>query len=65
MTAQLRKRRDRSSDSTFGRVARPREFKDRAAGDAFMRELDRQQKAAVIVSAVKDTTRDVKETPKT
>jgi curli production assembly/transport component CsgG len=30
------------------------EFKDRAAGDAFMRELDKQQKAAVIVSAAKD-----------
>jgi len=31
------------------------EFKDRAAGDAFMRELDKQQKAAVIVSAAKDS----------
>ncbi|WP_407154038.1 CsgG/HfaB family protein [Bradyrhizobium sp. STM 3557] len=30
------------------------EFKDRAAGDAFMRELDKQQKAAVVVSAAKD-----------
>jgi curli production assembly/transport component CsgG len=30
------------------------EFKDRAAGDAFMRELDKQQKATVIVSAAKD-----------
>jgi curli production assembly/transport component CsgG len=30
------------------------DFKNRAAGDAFMRELDKQQKAAVIVSAVKD-----------
>jgi curli production assembly/transport component CsgG len=33
------------------------EFRDRAAGDAFMRELDKQQKAAVIVSAAKDTPR--------
>jgi curli production assembly/transport component CsgG len=29
------------------------EFKDRAAGDAFMRELEKQQKA-VIVTAAKD-----------
>jgi curli production assembly/transport component CsgG len=33
------------------------EFKDRAAGDAFMRELDKQQKAAVIVSAAKDVSK--------
>jgi curli production assembly/transport component CsgG len=31
------------------------EFRDRAAGAAFMRELDKQQKAAVIVTAAKDT----------
>ena len=30
------------------------DFKDRAAGDAFMRELDKQQKAAVIVVAAKE-----------
>jgi curli production assembly/transport component CsgG len=30
------------------------EFKDRAAGEAFMRELDKQRKAAVIVTAAKD-----------
>ncbi len=30
------------------------EFKDRAVGEAFMRELDKQQKAMAIVSAAKD-----------
>jgi curli production assembly/transport component CsgG len=30
------------------------EFKDRSAGDAFMRELDKQKKASVIVTAAKD-----------